>query len=138
MDSSGPPSNLVPLRGLHPSLHSTLLALPELPLRQFASRVVLGWHLRPVFRHPLRIGTPVLPVYISHCPEGRWGPAHKGIAGNEKADERARIAAEGPDPYGVEWLAYSDRTEERATPLPRSLANLKREIEEKRCVGTLV
>ena len=29
-------------------------------------------------------------------------PAHKGVAGNEKADEWARIAAEEPDTRGVE------------------------------------
>jgi len=35
---------------------------------------------------------------------------------------------------GVELLGYSDRTEVRAMPLPRSLANLKREISEKKWV----
>jgi len=66
--------------------------------------------------------------------EIRWCPAHKGIIGNEKADEWAKIAAEEPDTRGVEWLNYSDRTEVRAMPLPRSLANLKREISEKKWV----
>jgi len=60
--------------------------------------------------------------------EIRWCPAHKGIAGNEKAIELARIAAEKPETCGVEWLIYSDRPEARAMPLPRSLANFKREI----------
>jgi len=64
--------------------------------------------------------------------EIRWCPAHKGIAGNEKADEWAKITAEEPDTHGMEWLNYSDRTEVRAMPLPRSLANLKREISEKK------
>ena len=64
--------------------------------------------------------------------EIRWCAAHIGIAGNEKADEWAKIAAEEPDTHGVEWLNYSDRTEVRAMPLPRSLANLKREISEKK------
>jgi len=32
----------------------------------------------------------------------------------------------------VEWLNYSDRTEVRVVPLPRSLANLKQEISEKK------
>jgi len=66
--------------------------------------------------------------------EIRWCPAHKGIAGNEKADEWAKTAAEEPDTHGVEWLNYSDRTEVRALPLPRSLANLKREISEKKWI----
>jgi len=30
-----------------------------------------------------------------------------------------------PDTHGVEWLSYSDRTEVRAMPFLRSLANLK-------------
>ena len=64
--------------------------------------------------------------------EIRWCPAHKGVAGNEKADEWAKIAAEEPDTRGVEWLSYLDRTEVRAMPLPRSLANLKREISKKK------
>jgi len=66
--------------------------------------------------------------------EIRWCPAHKGISGNEKADEWAKIAAEEPDTRGVEWLSYSDRAEARAMPLPRSLANLIREISEKKWV----
>jgi len=60
--------------------------------------------------------------------EIKWCPAHKRIEGNEKADEWAKIAAEEPDTRGVEWLNYSDRTEVRTMSLPRSLANLKREI----------
>jgi hypothetical protein len=51
--------------------------------------------------------------------EIRWCPAHKGVAGNEKADEWAKLAAEKPDARGVEAL-------------PRSLAHLKREISEKK------
>jgi len=35
---------------------------------------------------------------------------------------------------GVEWLNYLDLAEARAMPLPRSLANLKREISEKKWV----
>jgi len=36
--------------------------------------------------------------------EIRWGPAHKGIEGNEKADGWAKIVGKDPDTHGVEWL----------------------------------
>ena len=54
------------------------------------------------------------------------------MAGNEKADEWAKIAAEEPGAREVEWRSFSDRMEARMMPLPRSLANLKREISEKK------
>jgi len=64
--------------------------------------------------------------------ETRWYSAHKGVAGNKKADEWVKIAAEEPDTRGVEWLSYLDRTEVRGMPLPWSFANLKREISKKK------
>ena len=59
--------------------------------------------------------------------EIRWCPAQKEFSGNEKADERAKLATE-PDARAVEWLNYSDRLGARAVPLPRPLAPLRREI----------
>jgi len=64
--------------------------------------------------------------------EIRWFPAHKGVAGNEKADEWAKLAAEEPDARGVERLTYSDRVEAFSMPLPSSLANIKWEISKKK------
>jgi ribonuclease HI len=48
-----------------------------------------------------------------------WCPTHKGVSGNEKADEWAKLAAESPEVHGVE-------------PPPRSLADLKRVISKKK------
>jgi len=64
--------------------------------------------------------------------EIRWCPAHEGVAGNEKADREARRAAEEPDARGVEWMGYSHQYGRRLLPLPRSIANIKREIAEKK------
>jgi len=47
------------------------------------------------------------------------------MEGNKKADEWAKLAAGETDTPGVEGRTYSDRLEECATPLPRSLANIK-------------
>jgi len=52
------------------------------------------------------------------------------VEGNEKADEWAKLVADEPDTHGVEGWTCSDRPEE--TPLPRSLANIRREISEKK------
>ena len=58
------------------------------------------------------------------CPvEIRWCPAHEGIAGNEKADEWAKVAAGQPETHGVEWLTIDNRP--RRMP-PVSLARLSR------------
>jgi ribonuclease HI len=66
------------------------------------------------------------------CPvEIRWCPAHEGIAGNEEADQYAKIAAEKPHERGVEWLTIDNRT--RRMP-PASLAHLSRQIAEKKWV----
>jgi len=64
--------------------------------------------------------------------EIRWCPAHEGVEGNEIADEWAKLAAGEPDARGVEWLRYGDRYGIRRMPPPRSLANLRREIAEKK------
>jgi len=64
--------------------------------------------------------------------EIRWCPAHKGVAGSDKADGWAKIAAREPETRGVQWLSSSGRRELRAAPLPRSLASLKLEISEKK------
>ena len=66
--------------------------------------------------------------------ETRWCPAHKGVTGNEKADEWAKIAAEEPNARGVGWLSCSGRSKAREMPHPRSLGHLKREISEKKWV----
>jgi len=52
----------------------------------------------------------------------RWCPAHKGVAGKEEADRWAKSGVGNPGTRGVEPLV----------PLPRSLANHKREISEKK------
>jgi len=61
--------------------------------------------------------------------EIRWCPAHKGVPGNKKADEWAKLAADEPDAHGVERLAHADGSP-RSMPLPRSLAHLSREASE--------
>jgi len=54
---------------------------------------------------------------------------------NEIADKWAKLAADEPDAHGVEWFSTrnSDGTiTQRHFPLPRSLANVKREASEKK------
>jgi len=62
-------------------------------------------------------------------------PRTRGVKGDEKADEWAKLTAEEPDAQGVEGLELrvsSDQPEEHSMPLPRFLANIKREIAEKK------
>ena len=74
----------------------------------------------------LRAGRPGIRIEI------RWCPAHEGVEGNEKADEDAMLAAEEPDARGVEWMGHSDRYGRRRMPLTRSIANIRREIAERK------
>jgi len=67
--------------------------------------------------------------------EIRWRPSHQGIEGNEIADEWAKIAADEPDAHGVEWFSTTNpdgTVSERVFPLPRSFANVKRGLSERR------
>jgi len=70
------------------------------------------------------------------CIEIRWCLSYLGIEGNEIADEWAKQAADEPDAHGVEWLDFKDPqgiVRKRRFPLPRSLANFKRDFSERKC-----
>ena len=58
-----------------------------------------------------------------------WCPAHEGIAGNEKADEWAKVATGQPETHGMKWLTIDNRP--RCMP-PLSLAHLSRQVAEKK------
>ena len=67
--------------------------------------------------------------------EIRWCLSHQGIEGNEIADEWAKLAADEPDAHGVEWFSIRNPDgshSERKFPLPRSLANAKRDFAEQK------
>ena len=60
--------------------------------------------------------------------EIRWWPLHKHTPENQRFDEWAKLSAEEPDARRVNYPGYSDRVEASATPLPKSLLPLRREI----------
>jgi len=62
--------------------------------------------------------------------EIRWCPGHSGTAGNERADQLARQAAEDPEAPGAEWLGHGDRYGKQRMPLP--ITGIKREVTEKK------
>jgi len=64
--------------------------------------------------------------------EIRWCPAHEGIEAMKLRTGWAKIAAEKPDSHGVELIRHSDKCGRRPTPLPASLAHLKRRISDKK------
>jgi len=70
--------------------------------------------------------------------EIRWCPSHQGIEGNEIA-EWATLAADEPDTHGVEWLSTTNpdgSITERKFPVPRLLANVKRDLSERKCADS--
>jgi len=77
-------------------------------------------------RHRLRKARAGVRIELRRC------PAHEGVEGNERADREAKLAAEEPEGRGVEWLGHTDRYGRRRMPLPRSIANIRREMAEKK------
>jgi len=64
------------------------------------------------------------------CPvKIRWCPAHDGVAGNDVADQWAKIVADKPTERGVECLTTGNRS--RCMPLA-FLAHRSRKIAEKK------
>jgi len=64
--------------------------------------------------------------------EIRWCPSHHGNERNEWADEWAEQAADEPDAHGSTTRTRTASSEKRLFPLPRSLANFKRDFSEKK------
>ena len=74
--------------------------------------------------------------------EIRWCPSHKGIDGNEIADEWAKLAADESDAHGVEWLSTTnpDGTVSESLPVPEVLRQrqarvLRKEMAERQRLG---
>jgi len=72
------------------------------------------------------------PPFLGRASSTRSSRPTRELPATKRPTSDQGFAAEEPGARGVEWLSYSDRIEERAMPLPRSLAHLKREISEKK------
>jgi len=69
--------------------------------------------------------------------EIRWCPSHKGIDGNEIADEWAKLAADESDAHGVEWLSTTnpDGTVSESLPVPEVLRQRQARVLRKEMAG---